>query len=110
MIFAIFQWLIVISIFLFMFNRKWLKKMWRWIFGQGGNLFDFVLRTSKKILWFLWILFVKTIKLIWIIFFKLGKYLLYLIPRLFYWLGWVLLESFKFFLNAIRALFEIFKP
>jgi hypothetical protein len=70
----------------------------------------FTFRIVLKIAGFIWFLLGKFLNLIWQTFLKLAKGIFWLAPRLIYWLGWVLLESFKFVFYALKALVEILKP
>lgn len=75
-------YLLVISIVLFIFKRKWFYSFWRWIFRLCLSLFRF--------------LFTKGLKAI-------GWFLI----RFLYWLVWLIWEFILFCGRAIGALFKL---
>lgn len=110
MVLSIFHWLLIISIILLPFSIKWVGGMWRWIFQVLGKLFQFFFSIVRKIAELIWTIFKAIFKFFWMLFVKIIKGLFYLVPRLIYWLGLVIVESFKFFFYAFKSLVEILKP
>lgn len=111
MVLTIFHWLLVISIILLPFSRKWVGSVWKWIFRLLKNIFQFAWSIFRKIAEFIWSVIIGILNFVWQqLFVRIIKVLSWLIPRVAYWLGWFFLESLKFLFNALRALVEILKP
>ena len=91
MIHTLVLWFVVISIFLFLWNRKRFFSLWKKIIKKGINFAGILL---KKIFTFLWDLFKKT---------------LWFLPRFLYWLGWLIVEFVRFIYNAMKALISILR-
>jgi len=93
MLHYLFQWFIVINIFVFLWSRKTFFKLWKGVFSLKGlgkiplKIIDGVFRITFKIL----------------------KRILWAIPRLLYWFGWIIVEFFKFLIYSFRALFSLMK-
>ena len=107
---SLFSWLLIISIILLVTSRKWFLIMWKWIFRQLGFLLRLTFQFFKKVLEYLWTFLKGILKLVWMFLVKLFHGLFYLVPRLIYWFGLVIVEGFKFLFHALKSLVEILKP
>ena len=110
MVLSIFHWLVIISIIVLPFSRKWVDGMWKWIFRLGGKLVRFIFAVLRKLGGLVWILIAKIIGTTWALVVNLAKGLFWLVPRIAHWFGWLIIEGFRFLFNALRALVEILKP
>ncbi len=95
MVFTVFHWIIVICIFLFLWNRK--------------RFLQTISKLFKKLSKMIFKAFKKTFRFFGSVFKSVLQKLFWLIPRLLYWLGWLIIEFLKFIYNAIKALFTVLK-
>jgi hypothetical protein len=70
MILSIFHWLLIISIILLPFSRKWVGGMWRWIFRQLGHVLLFVWKVIMKIPGIIWTIIKGIFRFLWMVFVK----------------------------------------